>query len=361
MTIAPVRSLRSGRIARTPQELEDFEQELVDQFCLALMSMGLADRHVAAKRAVVFAFIGFLGKPVWAAEPTDADRFLAMLRRDQSAARETLRQKALSLSHFFEFLITRHQGDISEITGFVVEQIIDEFNRPAKSDFVGVRIPPSVDEVAQLFDGWRDSLESTRKYLPAARDYMAASLWRRLGLRINESVMLDIGDWRPDLGEHGKFHVRHGKGNHGKGPKPRLIPAINAADDLVVWWLEEVRHQFGSDWQDPNAPMFPSERHDPLMPCCARVGPDALRSGLAAATKAWLPDWAGKLTPHGLRHFCASSLYERGVDLKAIQDLLGHEWLSTTTRYIHVHDNHIETAWAHSNERVGKRFNSKVR
>lgn len=46
----------------------------------------------------------------------------------------------------------------------------------------------------------------------------------------------------------------------------------------------------------------------------------------------------------------------RGMDLKAIQELLGHEWLSTTTRYIHVHDNHVETAWATANERVTARL-----
>jgi site-specific recombinase XerD len=60
--------------------------------------------------------------------------------------------------------------------------------------------------------------------------------------------------------------------------------------------------------------------------------------------------------PARARHFCASSLYARGMDLKAVQELLGHEWLSTTTRYIHVHDNHVETAWATANERVTARL-----
>lgn len=120
-----------------------------------------------------------------------------------------------------------------------------------------------------------------------------------------------------------------------------------------------MRHQFGDDWIDPAAPLLPSERHDRQSGTCTRVGPDALRSGLAAAVERWLPSWQGKLSPHGLRHFCASSLYARGLDLKAIQDLLGHDWLSTTTRYIHVHANHIELAWANANERVAARLADK--
>ena len=62
------------------------------------------------------------------------------------------------------------------------------------------------------------------------------------------------------------------------------------------------------------------------------------------------------MTPHTLRHFCASSLYQRGVDLKAIQELLGHEWLSTTTRYIHVHGDHIGRAWTEANQRIADRL-----
>jgi integrase len=117
-----------------------------------------------------------------------------------------------------------------------------------------------------------------------------------------------------------------------------------------------VRHQFGDDWADPDAPLLPSERRDRGSGRCLRAGSNALRSGLAGAVQRWLPSWQGRLTPHVLRHYCASSLYARGMDLKAIQELLGHEWLSTTTRYIHIHDEHVEQAWATANKRVAARL-----
>jgi site-specific recombinase XerD len=357
VTLAVVRSLGTARSLRSPQELEDFEQELIDQFSLAVAGAGATDRHVASDRAVLFEFIGFLGTPVWAATPEDADRYLVWLRRDRVQAKSTVQAKAWTLGRFFAFVLARYQGDIHALTGCVVLQPIDEFNRPAKADYCdSSRIPPTVEEIDRLFGCWRDALPEARKYLPAARDYLAASLWRRAGLRINETVMLDLRDWRPELGEHGKLHVRFGKGSRGRGPKTRLVPAINDVDSLLDWWLTDVRHQFGDDWDDPDAPLLPSERHDTFSPRSLRIGPEALRAGLAGAVGRWLPAWSGRLTPHGLRHFCASSLYLRGVDLKAIQELLGHEWLSTTTRYIHVHAEHIEHAWAAANERVAARL-----
>lgn len=356
MGLGVVRSL--GRPARLtgPGDLEDFEQELVDQYLLAAIGAGCCDATIVEDRGTIFEFVRFLGRPVWTAQPEDADRFLAHQRKVLHRAKLTVQHKAWSLARFYDFLMVRYRGDVHAVTGCVVVQPIDEWNRPSKADYGVGRVPPSTEEVEALFGAWREWLPEARKFLPAARDYLAASLWRRAGLRIQESYMLDVRDWRRDLGEYGKLHVRFGKGSRGRGPKTRLVPAINDVGALLDWWLVDVRHQFGDDYADPDAPLLPSERRDPHTGWCRRVGDQALRDGLAGAVGRWLPSWSGRLTPHTLRHYCASSLYTRGVDLKAIQELLGHEWLSTTTRYIHVHANHIEQAWAQANQRIAARL-----
>lgn len=356
MALAVVRSLGAPRRLTTAAEEEDFEQELIDQYALAMAGAGISDGHVASDRRVCLEFIGFLGRPVWTAAPEDADRYLTWLRSERGQAKKTVQAKPWALAGFFEFVIARYQGDIHALTGYALVQPIDEFNRPAKADFGMPRVAPAGDEVEKLFGQWRESLPQARKYLPAARDYLAASLWRRAGLRIGETVMLDIRDWRPDLGQWGKLHVRFGKGSQGRGCKARLVPAINSVDALLSWWLTDVRHQFGDDYHDPDAALLPSERRDRQTGRCQRVGANALRTGLAEAVHRWLPSWQDRLAPHGLRHFAASSLYLRGVDLKAIQDVLGHEWLATTSGYVHVSDEHIERSWAAANDRVATRL-----
>ena len=361
MTLDVVRSIDSPRHLSSAAAAEEFEQEVVDQHALAMVGAGLTDGYIDAERSSVIEFARFLGRPVWTATGADADRYLTWLRRDRGLSRSTVESRAGAVARFFEFTIARYQGDIHALTGVVVTQPIDEFNKPASTWTRAVRLPPSDEEVDHLFSSWANALPDQRKYLTAARDYMAASLWRRLGLRLNETVMLDLRDWRPDLGERGKLHVRFGKGSRGRGPKTRLVPAINGVDDLLGWWLTDVRHQFGDDWNHPDAPLLPSERHDPMSGRPTRAGADTLRSGLVSVVQRWLPTWHRRLTPHILRHYCASSLYYRGMALKAVQELLGHEWLKTTTIYVHVHDDHIEQAWAEANKRIADRFSLPTR
>jgi integrase/recombinase XerC len=339
----------------TAAEVEDFEQEIVDQFALAMAASGLTDGHIRNTRAVVIEFARSTTRPLWEATCQDADRFLADQRRLGHSA-STRAGKAGTLAVFYDFVIGRYQGPIQRATGAAVEQPIDEFNRQSGVSLGKTRVPPSNAEIDALFTGWRLSVSAARKYRSAARDYFAASLWRRLGLRINETVMLDIRDWRPDLGGFGRLHVRFGKGSRGRGPKPRLVPAINGAAELMDWWLAEVRHQYGHDWADPDAPLLPSERFDRDLDRSGRVGDHSLRRTLALQVDQWLPAWSRRLTPHVLRHYCASSLYGTGMDLKALQELLGHQWLSTTLGYIHVRGEHVEQAWRTANQRIEARL-----
>jgi site-specific recombinase XerD len=360
VTLAVVRNLASPRALRTAVDEEDFEQEIVDQYALALAATGVVDGTVEFNCRVAVEFVRFSRRRLWTLGVEDADHYLVYLRRERGLKPSTVQSYATAVARFYHFVIARYQGDVHALTGCVLTQPIDEFNRPAKANVFQVRVPPSVPEVETLFAAWAAALPQARKYLPAARDYLAASLWRRVGLRINETAMLDMRDWRPDLGRWGKLHVRFAKGSGGVGPKTRLVPAIDGVDALMGWWLADVRHQFDDDWQNPDAPLLPSERRDEVSGACCRIGTDALRSGLADAVGRWLPTWSGLLTPHCLRHYCASSLYGCGVDLKAIQDLLGHSWLATTSHYIHVPNQHIENAWMQANDRIAARLQIRI-
>lgn len=358
MGLAVVRSAAVGAEAWSAADLQAFEQELVDQHALAYAAGGCVDSHIDNCRRAVVEFARFLSAPLWTATPDDADRYLLSCRRQAGNESSTVAGKGYALAQFYEFLIDRYQQKIHAVTGHVVVQPIDEYNRPRRAENPARRIPPSDAQVEALFTAWGASVVDARKYLPAARDYFAASLWRRAGLRINETVMLDNRDWRADLGAFGKLHVRHGKGSNRLGPKARMVPAINGVAELMAWWVGQVRPLYGRGWDDPDGPLLPSERYDRRRDGVRkRCGEDGLRSGLSGAVARFLPAWGeGRLTPHTLRHYCASSLYRAGMDLMALQELLGHQWVATTTRYVHVHRDQVERSWARANERVSVRL-----
>ena len=109
------------------------------------------------------------------------------------------------------------------------------------------------------------------------------------------------------------------------------------------------------DHTRPGAPLFCSERRN-TDGTAARVSNETLRSTLSAAAARHLPEWQDRLTPHVLRHFCASQLYLGGMDLVAIQQTLGHIWVATTMNYIHVQATHIEDAWVTGQQRAADRL-----
>lgn len=119
MTLAVVRNLGSPLVLRSAQEIEEFEQEIIDQYALAMAAAGLSDGHVANSRSVIIEFARSLAGPLWSATCDDADRFLAEQR--WAGRRVTTRAgKAGALAQFYEFVISCYQGDIHALTGFVV-------------------------------------------------------------------------------------------------------------------------------------------------------------------------------------------------------------------------------------------------
>ena len=136
-------------------------------------------------------------------------------------------------------------------------------------------------------------------------------------------------------------------------------PMINCAGFGLRWFIEDVWGQFDDGHDRPGAPLFPSERKC-LDGSCSRATPDVFRRSLAEAADSHLPAWSGKLTPHVLRHYCASQ-FQSGMSLFAIQELLGHSWTGTTARYVHVHGTHVEDAWVAGQQRAADRWKGLAR
>lgn len=352
MALTDVSRLRDSRPPATDDELEDLETDLLAGFVLARASAGLADSTIRTDLMYLEQIRTWLDRPLWTMQPADADRYFGHALRN--AAANTRSSKAGTLVTYFRFLELRHKAEVFDRTGHLVDCPLDELNRPAK-DNGALRIPPSADEVQVLFTGWRSELSTCRKYATAARNYAAARVMSQVGLRINESIKLDLADVHWDLGAFGQIHVRYGKGSRGRGPKVRLVPLINGARDTLRWYVEDVYGCFDVDPSNPDAPLFPSERRLP-MGGNGRANDDTLRAALAAVTERHLPGWGGRLTPHVLRHYCASQLYLTGMDLLAVQELLGHDWVSTTMRYVHVHRDHVATAWLAAQARAAERL-----
>ena len=349
MALAVVHDLREARAPAGPDELAAFETDTLAGLVLARAAAGLADSTIAGEVMHLEQVRAWLGRPLWTMQPADADAYFGQVLR--GAARGTRLARAQALKTYFLFLELRHKIEIHQMTGHVVACPVDEVNRPRGSQDAALRIPPSEAQVGMLFAGWRGELAECRKFAPAARNYAAARLMAEVGLRVNEACQLDLDDVKWDLGRFGKIHVRMGKGARGSGPRERMVPLINNARATLEWFVQDVWGHFDDDHTRPGAPLLPSERRNPDG-TCARVGDEALRAALAGAAAAHLPDWRGRVTPHLLRHYCASQLYANGMDLAAIQEVLGHSWVVTTMNYIHVHRTHVEDAWICGQQRA---------
>jgi integrase/recombinase XerD len=357
MSLALVRDLREYRQPVSAEELEEFEVDVLAGLVMARSSSGIADRTVRAEIGHLEQVREWFDRALWDMEPADADDYFGRVIRGVPSGTRLARSQALRT--YFDFLELRHKVELHAMTGRVVQCPIDQMNQPRGSKDAKLRIPPRADEMAEFFAGWAAGLASCRKFAPSARNYTAAKLMAEVGLRVNEVRCLDLNDIKWELGRFGKLHVRYGKAARGSGPRERMVPLVNDAGRTLRWFIEDVWGQFNDDHLRHGAPLLLSE-HKNRDGSCGRVGYEALRMGVGRAAAEYLPTWAGRLTPHVLRHYCASQLYLNGVDLISIQEMLGHSWVATTMRYVHVHRTRIEDAWVAGQQRAAERLEGLV-
>jgi site-specific recombinase XerD len=138
------------------------------------------------------------------------------------------------------------------------------------------------------------------------------------GLRVGEAVSLEPRDVDS---ERMRIHVRHGKGN--KDRYTILTPSL--LETLRVYWRA----------YRPTIVLFPMRGYN--RPICRGSVQEAVRKARRAA------GIAKPVTCHTLRHTFATHLLEAGTDLHTIRELLGHRSLDTTSLYLHVATNALQS------------------
>jgi len=229
--------------------------------------------------------------------------------------------------------IERHLASVRSFFDYLVKQEIVGFN-PAKlvrTPKKEKRLPKvlSVDEVIALIEA--PSAEDPL----GIRDRAILELFYAAGIRVSELRGLNLLDI--DLTER-MIKVL------GKGKRERVVPINEISVEKLKAWLEVrgkmLKSVLDSDAQDA---VFLSSK-----------GTRITKMGIENLLRKYL-DRIGltrKATPHTLRHSFATHLLESGMDLRTIQELLGHRSLSTTQKYTQVGNKELMEAYDNAHPRA---------
>jgi integrase/recombinase XerC len=285
VTVAMTRWLTHLRAERrlSPKTLEAYARDL--RQCLAFLCW-----HWGA----------LVTLPRFAAlEATDIRAFMASRRADEIGSRSLMRALA-GLRSFGRFLEREGLGRVGALAAIRAPKIGKTLPKPIQ-----------MASAKRLVDADERAGENRDPWI-WARDAAVMALLYGSGLRISEALGLKRRDV-PVPGAGDTLIV------NGKGNKTRMVPVLQNVLALIAEYAAMCPHPLPA-----SGPMFVGARGGPLSPRIIQLTMERLRGSLG------LPDSA---TPHALRHSFATHLLNRGGDLRAIQELLGHASLSTTQIY----------------------------
>jgi integrase/recombinase XerD len=333
--VVGLRVITGGVVAGpVPADPWEFQARCVDAFVASWRARGFSPVTIDNDVGLLERTLVALGRPAWDVTPEDVDRVvgeLAVAGRKASTRREYVQ----IFKAFHRFLQVRKAAEIE--AGFGVRLVcpVDEFNasRHVGDDSPQALPPPTPERVAEFFEFLKGRIATARKYAPAARDYALFRTLYHAGLRSDEASMLDVPDVHFGRGPFGKLHVRFGKAARTSGPRPRWVPMLDSLDLVLRWFIDDVRGRF------PDSPVLFADESG------GRLHRGTVRNRLRRLMQLEGRPDSDWFSPHALRRACATHNYERGVDLVAIQQLLGHWTVSSTMRYVRPSTTFIEDAY----------------
>jgi integrase/recombinase XerD len=172
----------------------------------------------------------------------------------------------------------------------------------------------------------------------ARRDRAILEVLYGTGMRISELVGLSLGDVDVAGGTVRAF---------GKGSRERIVPLAGVAAEAVAGWLEP-------SGRAAMAPARWARRGDAEALLLNARGGRLTRQGAWLVVKGY-GDRVGlgaRLTPHVLRHSCATHMLDHGADIRVVQELLGHASLTTTQVYTLVSSERLTAVYAAAHPRA---------
>ncbi len=246
-------------------------------------------------------FLAGLGLDAKAATRRDARRFLMHISDDYQPA--TIRNKISAVRSFYKFLLKTFSVEADPFDGLKL---------PKKPRNLPVFLTET--QMPQLLEApFEDERANGLDHVKALRDALCFELLYGAGLRVSELCSLK---WR-DID-----FLRNAATVRGKGNKTRFCPFGKVAGNLLRTWRDSF-----SPFKNPDDFILYTPRNKPMYP---RFVQRELAKYLAQTN---LPS---NITPHKLRHSFATHLVNEGVDLRALQEMLGHASLSTTQIYTHL-------------------------
>ncbi|MFS1963249.1 tyrosine recombinase XerC [Vibrio lentus] len=256
-----------------------------------------------------------LGLKDWAQVDAAWVRQLASKGMREGMKASSIATRLSSLRSFFDFLVLRGEMTANPAKGVSAPRK----QRPLPKNL-------DVDEVGQLLDVNEDDPLSIR-------DRAIMEVMYGAGLRLAELVGINLRDV---LARQGEIRVI------GKGDKERKAPFSGLAKEWVDKWLK-VRGELAS----PGEPAL----------FVSKLGTRISHRSVQKRMEEWGKKQAvaSHISPHKLRHSFATHVLESSQNLRAVQELLGHENISTTQVYTHLDFQHLAQAYDQAHPRARKK------